>query len=74
MRRSPTLAQMLAEAAGLVPLLIEINDPCAGLGPDVGKLPARGRGAGWLRRSRHVLQPACHRVAFHKAAPDIAVG
>ncbi len=72
----PTLAQMLAEVAGRVPLLIEIKDPTLASGPDVGKLPARVAEvlAGYqgpvavMSFNPHVI------AAFHKAAPDIAVG
>ncbi len=36
----PTLAQVLAEVAGRVPLLVEIKDQDGALGPDVGALEA----------------------------------
>lgn len=45
----PTLAEMLVEVAGRVPLLIEIKDLDAGFGGGCGRAaPARGRGAGRL--------------------------
>ncbi|WP_134726210.1 glycerophosphodiester phosphodiesterase family protein [Paracoccus luteus] len=37
----PTLAEVLDEVAGRVPLLIEIKDQDGGLGPNMGDLPAR---------------------------------
>jgi glycerophosphoryl diester phosphodiesterase len=72
----PTLAEMLREVAGKVPLLIEIKDPTLASGPDVGKLPQRVAEvlAGYqgpvavMSFNPHVI------AAFHKAAPDIAVG
>ncbi len=72
----PTLAGMLAEVAGRVPLLIEIKDPTLDSGADVGKLPQRvaeelagyaGPVAG-MSFNPHVI------AAFHQAAPEIAVG
>lgn len=72
----PTLAEMLAEVAGRVPLLIEIKDPTIASGPDVGSLPERVAEAlrGYagpvavMSFNPHVI------AAFHKAAPEIAVG
>lgn len=72
----PTLAEMLAEVAGRVPLLIEIKDPTIDSGADVGLLPGRVaeelRGYGGpvavMSFNPHVI------AAFHKAAPDVAVG
>lgn len=72
----PTLAEMLAEVAGRVPLLIEIKDPTLASGADVGSLPQRVAEelAGYkgpvavMSFNPHVI------AAFHKAAPDITVG
>ena len=72
----PTLAEVLRIVDGRVPLLIEIKDPTLASGPDVGKLPARVAEvlAGYqgpvavMSFNPHVI------AAFHKAAPDIAVG
>ena len=72
----PTLAEMLAEVAGRVPLLIEIKDPTLDSGADVGKLPQRVAEelAGYagpvavMSFNPHVI------AAFHQAAPEIAVG
>lgn len=72
----PTLAQMLAGVAGRVPLLIEIKDPTMDVSAAVGKLPERVAAelAGYpgpvavMSFNPHVI------AAFHKAAPDIAVG
>ncbi len=72
----PTLAGMLAEVAGRVPLLIEIKDPTLDSGADVGKLPQRVAEelAGYagpvavMSFNPHVI------AAFHQAAPEIAVG
>jgi glycerophosphoryl diester phosphodiesterase len=72
----PTLAAMLDEVAGRVPLLIEIKDPTDDSGPDVGSLPAcvAGALAGYagpvavMSFNPHVI------AAFRKAAPGIAVG
>ena len=36
----PTLAEVLDQVAGKVPLLIELKDQDGGLGPDIGSLPA----------------------------------
>lgn len=72
----PTLARMLAEVAGRVPLLIEIKDPTEVSGPDVGVLPARVAAAlasytgpvAVMSFNPHVM------AAFRKAAPEIAIG
>ena len=72
----PTLRQMLDEVAGRVPLLIEIKDPTIASGPEVGSLPARVAEelTGYqgpvavMSFNPHVI------AAFHKVAPDIAVG
>ncbi|WP_323716322.1 glycerophosphodiester phosphodiesterase family protein [Paracoccus aminovorans] len=72
----PTLADMLAEVAGRVPLLIEIKDPTADSGPDVGALPGRvaaalagyGGPVAVMSFNPHVV------AAFRAAAPGVAVG
>ena len=72
----PTLAEVLAEVAGRVPLLIEVKDSDGALGPDVGALPARvadtlSAYAGPVA----VMSFNPHSVAaVHAAAPGLTVG
>lgn len=72
----PTLARVLSEVAGRVPLLVEIKDQSGESGPDVGALEravaATLRGYGGPVA---VMSFNPHSVAaFHDAAPDVAVG
>ena len=72
----PTLTEMLAEVAGRVPLLIEIKDTTPDSGAEVGDFPAAVAAilAGY-RGPVAVMSFNPHVVAaFHKAAPQIAVG
>ncbi len=72
----PTLAQMLDEVAGRVPLLIEIKDPTPASGADVGGLPQAvaqalagyGGPVAVMSFNPHVI------AAFHRAAPGVTVG
>ncbi|MDP1669223.1 glycerophosphodiester phosphodiesterase family protein [Phaeovulum sp.] len=72
----PTLARVLAEVAGRVPLLIEIKDQSGASGPEVGALERAVADA--LRGYAGpvaVMSFNPHSVAaFHAAAPDVAVG
>ncbi len=72
----PSLAQVLREVAGQVPLLIEIKDQDGRLGPEVGDL--QNRVAALLQAYDGpvaVMSFNPHTAAaFGRAAPDIAVG
>jgi glycerophosphoryl diester phosphodiesterase len=72
----PTLAQVLAEVAGRVPLLIEIKDQSGGSGPEVGALErAVAQELEGYSGPVAVMSFNPHSVAaFHAAAPEIAVG
>ncbi|AGT10330.1 glycerophosphodiester phosphodiesterase family protein [Paracoccus aminophilus] len=72
----PTLAQMLKEVAGRVPLLIEIKDQDGRLGPNIGDL--QDRVAEQLKAYSGPVAVMSFNpetvAAFHRAAPDIPVG
>ena len=72
----PTLARVLDEVAGRVPLLIEIKDQSGSSGPEVGALErAVARVLQGYAGPVAVMSFNPHSVAaFHAAAPDIAVG
>lgn len=73
---APTLAGVLAEVAGRVPLLIEIKDQDGALGPDAGTLPARvaavlagyGGPVAVMSFNPHIV------AAFHRVAAGVACG
>lgn len=72
----PTLAEVLGLVAGRVPLLIEIKDQDGAMGADVGPLEAAVAGLiADYRGPVAVMSFNPHSIAaFHKAAPEIAVG
>ncbi|WP_112873457.1 glycerophosphodiester phosphodiesterase family protein [Paracoccus endophyticus] len=72
----PTLAAVLDEVAGRVPVLIEIKDQDGALGPDMGELPGR---VAEIVAPYHgpvaVMSFNPHAVAaVHAAAPHVPVG
>lgn len=72
----PTLAELLAEVAGRVPLLIEIKDQSLRASADVGDLSERVAGlvAGYAGPVA-IMSFNPHSVArFHAAAPGVTVG
>ncbi|MDS9466706.1 glycerophosphodiester phosphodiesterase family protein [Paracoccus sp. MBLB3053] len=72
----PTLAELLAEVAGRVPLLIEIKDQSLKASEDIGDLSERVAGlvAGYTGPVA-VMSFNPHSVAtLHKTAPDVPVG
>ncbi len=72
----PTLAEVLGLVAGRVPLLIEIKDQDGAMGADVGPLEVAVAGLiADYRGPVAVMSFNPHSIAaFHKAAPEIAVG
>lgn len=72
----PTLAQVLREVGGRVPLLIEIKDQSGASGPEVGALErAVARVLEGYIGPVAVMSFNPHSVAaFHAAAPGVAVG
>lgn len=72
----PTLAHVLAEIAGKVPLLIEIKDQSGTSGPEVGALEAAvAKVLAGYAGPVAVMSFNPHSVAaFHTQAPGIAVG
>lgn len=72
----PTLAQVVALVAGLVPLLVEIKDQDGGMGPTDGRLEAAA--ADVLRAYAGPLAVMSFNPyaveAFRRAAPKVAVG
>lgn len=72
----PTLAKVLHEVRGRVPLLIEIKDQSGASGPEVGALErAVARDLQAYSGPVAVMSFNPHSAAaFHAAAPDVAVG
>lgn len=72
----PSLTELLVEVAGRVPLLIEIKDQDGCMGPDVGDLQMQVAAAvRGYQGPLAVMSFNPHAMAaFHRAAPDVAVG
>ena len=72
----PTLAQMLAEVAGRVPLLIEIKDQDGAMGPDIGPVEAAvARALAGYAGEVAVMSFNPHSVArMAELAPDLPRG